>query len=176
MRKRARVQKIAAHVVLVSMAALVLGCNLIDTRLGRRAELSNMAPGASDGSGELECWLTLEFKRYPEHGDPRDVRVRFESIALAEPAEFDWSYIASHDKLTREDGFGPGIHEAETTRAGSSPPLGQPTRVRFPLRARRVIEDAPSALYLEAELLWGGERQDALRQTLEHIYTSDPPT
>ena len=70
--------------------ALSGGCNLIDITLGRHASLTRMVPGGNVASGELACWLTLEFSRYPKHADLRDVKVRFESIALAEPAEFDW--------------------------------------------------------------------------------------
>jgi hypothetical protein len=158
------------------LAALAVACNLIDTRLGRHAELSAMLPGAVDEAGALECWLTLEFKSYPPDGNLRDVRVRFESIALAEPAEFDWEYIASHDKLSSREGFdADDLHEAEITSVVSRPPLGHPTQVRFPLRAKLVIEDAPATLFLEAELYWGGERQHVLRQTIEHIYSDEPP-
>ena len=164
--------------LLVGVLALlgVAACNLIETNLARHAELSRMIPATTDSVGEVECWLTLEFKHYPREGDLRDVRVRFESIALAEPAEFDWTYIASHDKLTARDGFGSGLHEAETTNPESRPPLGQPTMVRFPLRAKLEIDDAPATLYLEAELYWGGEKQDSARQTIEHIYGSEPET
>ena len=160
----------------LGLAASLAGCNLIDTNLARHAELSHMVPASSEEAGALECWLTLEFKRYPKGGDLRDVVVRFESIALAEPAEFDWEYIASRDKLTRREGFGPGLHEAEMTSPVSRPPLGQPTMVRFPLHARPVIDDAPATLYLEAELYWGGEKQDSLRRTIEHVYASEPGT
>ncbi len=157
----------------LGLAASLAACNLIDTNLGRHAELSHMVHASSEEAGALECWLTLEFKRYPMGGDLRDVVVRFESIALAEPAEFDWEFIASRDKLARV-GFGPGLHEAEMTSPVNRPPLGQPTMVRFPLRARAVIDDAPATLYLEAELYWGGERQDALRRTIEHVYSTKP--
>jgi hypothetical protein len=160
---------------LVLLAAIgAAACNMIDTDLARNAELSHMVPASSDEAGELECWLTVEFKRYPKGGNLRDVVVRFESIALAEPAEFDWEYIASRDKRTRREGFGAGLHEAEMTTPVSRPPLGQPTMVRFPLRARHVIDDAPDILYLEVELYWGGERQDSLRRTIEHVYSTQP--
>ena len=66
------------------------------------------------------------------------------------------------------------LQEAEVTSAVSRPPLGHPTQVRFPLPARQVIEDAPATLYLEAELYWGGEKQHSVRQTIEHIYASEP--
>ena len=100
---------------------------------------------------------------------------KFASAETAGKAPSCFGEAPRLDKLTPDEGFGAGLHEAETTRAGSAPPLGRPTRVRFPLRARPVIEDAPATLYLEAELRWGGEKQDALRHTLEHIYASEPP-
>ena len=163
-------------ILAVGSACLVApGCNLIDTHSSRLADLSRTVPGPSEVPGSFECWLTLEFRSYPEEGDPRDVRVRFESIALAEPAEFDWSYIAAHDKLTSREGFGSGLHEAEGTRPDARPPLGRPTQVRFPLRAKHTIENAPAVLYLEAELYWGGERQHTLRRSIEHIYAAEPP-
>ena len=158
----------------LGLLACATACNLIDTNLGRHAELSHMVPGSTVDTGELLCWLTLEFKRYPANADLRDVRVRFESIALAEPAEFDWEYIAAHDKLTRRDGYGSSLHEAEMTTAVSRPPLGRPTRVRFPLLAKPVIQNAPAILYLEAELYWGGEKQHSMRQTIEHVYATAP--
>lgn len=163
---------------LTASAAWILlagSCNLIDTSLARHAELSQMVPGTAVDTGELLCWLTLEFKHYPPEADLRDVRVRFESIALAEPAEFDWEFIAAHDKLTRRDGYGSGLHEAEVTSPVSRPPLGLPTKVRFPLRAKSVIENAPATLYLEAELYWGGLKQDSHRRTIEHVYATSPP-
>ncbi len=154
----------------------VTACNLIDARPAHDAAISRMIPGPpaeADVDG-FDCWLTLEFQRYPSEGDGTDVVVRFDSIALAEPVEFDWAYIASHDKLTGREGFGSGLFEAEITHPGRRPPLGRPTQVRFPLPARASIENAPETLYLEAELYWGGERQDNVRQTLEHLYGDTP--
>lgn len=46
--------------------------------------------------------------------------------------------------------------------------------VRLPLRAKRVIEDAPATLWLEAQLDWGGKKQDSQRRTLEHVHSSTP--
>ena len=159
----------------LALVASAAACNLIDARLGRHAELSRMVPGAPETQpDELGCWLTVEFMHYPPNVDPRDVQVRFQSMALAEPAVFDWHYIAEHDHLTRRDGYGSGLHEAEVTHPGTRPPLGQPTQVRFPLRFKRVIENAPAVLYLEAELYWGGQKQHAMRQTIEHVYQTDP--
>jgi len=133
-----------------------------------------MVPGGNIANGELDCWLTLEFDRYPDGADLRDVRIRFDSIALVEPAEFDWAYLASHDVIAQGGDFGSGHSKAEVTRPGEDPPLGQPTKIRLPLRARRQIENAPSTLWLEAELYWGGAKQDSLRRSLEHVYASSP--
>jgi hypothetical protein len=157
---------------LVSLAAA--GCNFIDVVRGRHAKISKMVPGGNIANGELDCWITLEFDRYPDGADLRDVRIRFESIALVEPAEFDWAYIASRDVVAQGSDFGSGHRKAEATQPGGNPPLGQPTKVRLPLRAKRKIENAPSTLWLEAELFWGGEKQDSLRRSLEHVYASSP--
>ena len=156
-----------------ALTALILcgGCNLIDLTLGRHASVTRMVPGGNIDSGELECWLTLQFNHYPKDADLRDVIVRFESIALASPAEFDWPYIARNDKLPRGPRLGIGYREAEMTSPEKPPPLGEPTKVRFPLRAKRVIENAPGTLYLEADLYWGGVKQDSRRAPIEHIYS-----
>lgn len=166
--------RLAALLGAFALLATAPGCNLIDIALGRHAHISRMVPGTSVTSGQLDCWLTLEFKRYPEDVDLRDVRVRFESIALAGPAEFDWHFIATHDKLAKGHAFGSGYREAEMTSPAKPPPLGQPTKVRFPLQAKSVIEDAPRILYLEAELYWGGKKQDSVRHTIEHAYATEP--
>lgn len=157
--------------VVTSLLLLSGGCNFIDLALGRHATLTHMSPGRNLGGGELECWLTLEFTRYPKDADLRDVKVRFESIALAEPAEFDWAYIARNDKIARGQRFGTGYREAEMTSPEKPPPLGEPTKVRFPLRAKLVIDKAPAVLYLEADLYWGGVKQDSLRAAIEHVYS-----
>jgi hypothetical protein len=165
-----RLPTLALSLVLAGLAAP--GCNRIETRPAHAAALSRMIPGPAESGTGVACWLTLEFNRYPKDGDPTDVVVRFDSIALREPVAFDWAYIASHDKLTAREGFGSGLHEAEVTDPERRPPLGRPTQVRFPLPARATIDDAPATLYLEAELYWGGVRQSTLRQSLEHVYAA----
>jgi hypothetical protein len=162
-------------VLALSIASVgVAGCNFIDVVRGRHAKISEMVPGASIGGGELDCWIALEFERYPDGVDLEDVRVRFESIALEAPAEFDWNYIASRDVVAAGTKFGSGYHEAEETQPGQKPPLGKPTKVRLPLRAKRVVENAPSTLWLEAELYWGGKKQDSEKRSIEHVYASSP--
>jgi hypothetical protein len=133
-----------------------------------------MVPGGNIANGQLDCWITLEFTRYPDGADLRDVRIRFESTALEQPAEFDWAYIASRDVVAQGTDFGSGHRQAEATQPGENPPLGQPTKVRLPLRAKRKIENAPATLWLEAELYWGGAKQDSVRRSLEHVYASTP--
>ena len=129
-----------------------------------------MVPGAGLADEQLECWLTLEFKRYPKDAELRNIEVRFESIALSTAATFDWAYIAEHDKLTRNSKLGTRFREAEMTTPSKPPPLGRPTRVRFMLDAKSVITNAPQTLYLEAELYWDGVKQDTVRRTIEHVY------
>jgi hypothetical protein len=171
---RARGSLACAVLALSILSMAVAGCNFIDVVLGRHATISKMVPGGSIASGRLDCWVTIEFDRYPDAADLRDVRVRFESVALEEPAEFDWAYIASRDVVSAGTDFGSGHRAADATQPGAKPPLGQPTKVRLPLRAKREIEDAPSTLWLEATLYWGGKEQDSERRTLEHVYASTP--
>lgn len=160
---------------LLGLCALALaGCNVIEAVLGQHAKLTEMVAGGNLGTGELECWLTLEFASYPEGVDPRDVRVRFSSIALAQPAEFDWSFIADHDRKAAGTAFGSGYRSADDTNPSEPPPLGEPLKVKFPLSAKRVIENAPRTIWLKAELYWGDDRQDSLKRTLEHVYVSEP--
>jgi hypothetical protein len=156
---------------LATLLVALPACNMIDVALGRHAKISEMVPGGNVGSGELECWLTLQFDRYPDGIDRRDVRVRFDSIALHEAQEFDWRYIANHDQLPRGTKFGSGYRDNTSTEPRKDPPLGDPFKVRFPLRAKRRIEDAPKTIWLTAELYWGGKKQHSFRRPLEHVYT-----
>jgi len=166
---------ISCAVLALSITGVAIaGCNVIDVVRGPHATISKMVPGGNVGSGQLDCWITLEFDRYPDAPDLRDIRIRFESIALEEPAEFDWAYIASRDVVSGGSDFGGGHRDASETQPGENPPLGKPTKVRLPLRAKRKIEDAPSTLWLEAKLYWGGKEQDSERRTIEHVYSSSP--
>jgi hypothetical protein len=162
----------ALALAIASMA--VTGCNFIDVVRGRHAKISKMVPGGNIGNGELDCWITLQFDRYPNGTDLRDVRIRFESEALEAPAEFDWTYIASRDVVAAGTDFGSGHRDADETQPGENPPLGKPTKIRLPLRAKREIEDAASTLRLKAELYWGGKKQDSEKRTLEHVYSRTP--
>ena len=110
--------------------ALALGCS--------SGSLSDMVPGGHPGSGQLECWLTLTFKRYPDGIDPRAVKVRFTSIALAGESSFDWDYIAARDVIPQ--GFGRGFKPNEASQPAQIPPLDTPIRLKFPLRAKPHVE------------------------------------
>lgn len=165
------------HAVTLCLALLALslgGCNVIDIVTGQGAEIAEMTPGGDIATGGLDCWLTLEFKGLPAGADARDVRVRFESVALEEPAEFDWAFIASRDKISAGDAFGSGYHDNSATTAKTDPPLGQRIKARFPLKARYKIENAPSPLYLRAELYWGGKKRDSAKRTIDHVYAHSP--
>ena len=161
---------------LAALCAGLAGCNVIDIVLGRDAKLSGMVPGGNIATGGLDCWLTFEFDRYPESVDLTDIRVRFRSVALERDAEFDWRYIAGHDFLagSRGSAFGSGHTRAKQTTPENPPPLGQGFKARFPLQARAVVENAPSTITLEAELYWGGKKQDSMTRTVEHVYGSKP--
>jgi hypothetical protein len=166
-----RLQSRAAAFCLTLLALPLGSCNVIDIVTGHGAEITNMTPGGDISSGGMDCWLTLEFKGLPEGADARDVRVRFESVALEDPAEFDWAFIASRDKISAGDAFGSGYHNNDETTANTDPPLGQPIKARFPLKARAEIANAPSPLYLKAELYWGGKKRDSAKRTIEHVYS-----
>jgi hypothetical protein len=107
----------------------------------------------------------------PDGIDPKDVEVRFTSIALSREASFDWSYIASHDVLASGAKFGSGYQEATATQPNQNPPLGEAVKVRFPLHAKEMIENAPSPLWLHAELYWGGSKQDSDKDGIDHAYS-----
>lgn len=169
-----------SRTALVSFAAvgccLVLsGCNLIDAALGRHAKIEKMVPGGNVATGGLDCWLTLNFATLPDGVDLTDVKVRFESEALLEPAEFDWAYIASHDFLAAEAGkFGAGNIKADHTAPGRPPELGRPTKARFPLKARSKIQADPDQIWLHATLYWGGKKQHSYKRNIAHVYESSP--
>jgi hypothetical protein len=147
-------------------ALLAAGCGFV---FGKDASLSSMVPGGNLMDGELECWLTLEFEKYPEGVDPRDVSVRFASEALAVPAEFDWSYIAEKDMVAK--GMQAGNQWNKETSADAAPPLHEPLKVKFPLMAKRQIEKrVGSTIWLEAELWWGGKKQDSVKRAIDHMY------
>lgn len=160
---------------LMATVCSTTACNMIDAALGRHAHLSNMVPGQGLNGGDLQCWLTLEFDRIPEGIDSRDVVVRFTSVALEHPVEFDWDYIASRD-LVVPDGnqaFGSGHRRNDETSPGQAPPVGA-LKVKFMLPAKERIENAPSTLFLRAELIWNGSSQDTVERTIEHVYASQP--
>ncbi len=99
------------------------------------ARLVDMVAAQNLASGELGCWLEIEFKSLPSGVDPTDVRVRFESIALVEPADFDWSFISQHDVVTNGGRFGSGYRDNEQTSPASAPPL----------EIKRATHDNPSS-------------------------------
>src|SRR3990172_8348486 len=58
------------------------------------AKMSSMAPGGIL-TGQYNCWLTLDFRKYPEGINPKDVRIVFSSVTLEKGTEtFDWDFIA----------------------------------------------------------------------------------
>jgi len=161
-------------VVLGVLAMCLLGlpgCNMVEAVFSD-ARLVDMVAGQHVASGELGCWLEIEFKSLPAGVDPTDVRVRFESIALVEPADFDWRYISQHDVVSKGGSFGSGYRPNGRTSPDSAPPLGETVRVRFPLRARSKIDNAPSPIWLEAHLYWGDREQSSRKRTLDHVYES----
>jgi hypothetical protein len=151
------------HLVLLLAWLAMLGCS--------NAKIDKMIPGGHIGSGELECWLVLEFDSYPNEADPRDVKVRFHSVALSDTPEFDWAYIAGRDVVSGER-FGDGNRRNEATTAATEPPLGQPIKVKFPLYAKREIEVRGDEVWLHADLYWGGVKQDSAKRDIQRLYVS----
>ncbi len=150
--------------LLAVVVALTLGCN--------RVEIQEMVPGGNVHSGQLECWLTLEFAEPPAGVDPTDVQVIFDSIALAEPAEFDWAYIASHDQVAL--GMMQGFAQNEETWPDADPPVAMPIKVKYPLRARpRLQLDTGDSLDLTATVYWGGKKVASQTRSVRHVYRSE---
>jgi hypothetical protein len=170
MRRAHHIRPLLAAIALVSIAALP-ACNLIDAALGRHAKIEKMVPGGNLHTGELECWLTLSFNSLPAGIDTKDFEVRFDSVAMHEPQTFDWRYIASHDLVANGTKFGSGHRKAEHTKPHQPPVLGEPIKVRFPLRARTEVNSVPGSLSLTAELYWGGKKQHSYRKSIEHVYS-----
>jgi hypothetical protein len=156
-----------------ALASGVLGCGPV-AALFSDARITAITPGQSINGGDLDCWLTLEFDEVPNGIDPQDVRVRFESIALVEPSEFDWTYIAENDVVSAGDHFGAGYNDNTATTPGSPPPAGMPIKARFKLHPKEKLENKPDTLYLHATLYWGGKREDTTKQAIEHVYASTP--
>ena len=136
------------------------------------AKIDNMVPGGNIGSGALECWLTLQFDKLPQSADPRDVTVRFRSVALEGEPEFDWGFIAGRD-VTAGKKFGSGNRPNDATTARTDPPLGQPLKVRFPLAAKREITTRSHEVWLHADLYWGGKKQDSMKRDIQRLYSGD---
>jgi hypothetical protein len=135
----------------------------------KSARITQMVPGMSPAMDKVECWLTIELKKVPGGASPRDLKVRFSSIALAQDVEFDWEYIAGHDVVSK--GFAQGFSENPQSRPEGDPPLGVPIMVCYPLPAReRITIPQGETIKLQAELLWGGKRVDSDERTIEHVY------
>jgi hypothetical protein len=160
--------KLPPRILIVCLIMLILlsavGCNLLGD-----AKLSEMIPGMSDQMDKLECWLTIEFKKYPDNVDLRDVKVVFSSIALSRDQSFSWQYIAANDQIAQ--GLGKGYRSNEESLPGQDPPLKTKIKVKYPLRARSRLElDATETITLKAALFWGGKKQGSLSQSIEHVY------
>lgn len=149
-------------VVLAALSGLACG----------QVSLSEMVPGGNVGTGELECWLTLEFSGEASGFDPTDVVVEFSGLALDEPTEFDWEYISTHDQIPQ--GFMKGFAQNEATQPDAAPPVDMPIKVRYPLRARRrVYVDTGEDLDLTATVYWGGKQQGSITRSLGHMYAAE---
>ncbi|MCP3983118.1 MAG: hypothetical protein GY723_01940 [bacterium] len=153
-----------------ALTCICLGVGLLGCQ---DASIDSMVPGGALMTGELECWLHLRFDEPPAGIDPTDVFVVFRSEALDEETEFDWEYIAANDVVSGTD-FGSGNRPNTDTTAATPPPIGETLKVRFPLDAKRRLTSASiGALWLEAELWWGGEQQDHSKSDIQRLYRSE---
>ena len=160
--------KLPPRILIFSLIMLTLfsaaGCSLLGD-----ARLSGMMPGMSERMDKLECWLTIEFKKYPDEVDLRDVKVVFSSIALASDQSFSWQYIAANDQIAQ--GMGKGYLPNEESLPGQDPPLKTKIKVNYPLRARSQMElDLTESISLKAELFWGGKKQGSISKSIDHVY------
>jgi len=148
----------------IGLLFLWAGCSFFSP-----AELSEMIPGMSKQMDKLECWLTITFKKYPGGIDPRDVQVKFSSMALEQVTVFDWEYIAAHDVISL--GFMQGFKENPASVPEGRPPLDVPLKVNFPLPAKQYLNvPAGETIVLTAELFWGGKKVASSNRTIEHVY------
>lgn len=153
--------------VVLVMLLPAISCGLLG---GCAARLSDMFPGMSENMDRLECWLTIEFKKYPDNVDPRDVKLVFSSIALYENESFDWAYIAANDQIAQ--GMGKGYLPNELTRPDLAPPLRIKIKVKYPLHARPKLElDLAETITLYADLFWGGQKVASISAPIEHTYS-----
>lgn len=149
----------------LGLCTALLACN--------EATIDDMTAGGGIMTGELECWLRLEFDEPPPGIDPTNVRVVFRSDALEEATEFDWTYIASNDVIHGAE-FGSGNRPNAQTQPSTAPPTGEIVKVKFPLYAkRRLSSPSVGALWLEAELWWGGKKQDRSRSDIQRLYRAE---
>ena len=155
---------------LLTALTLVLAAGLVACS---DAKIDNMVPGGNIGNGALECWLTLQFEKLPQGADPKDVTVRFHSVALAGEPEFDWAFIAGRDVTPAGGKFGSGNRRNDATSAQTDPPLGQPVKVKFPLDAKQEIAIVSDSVWLHADLYWGGVKQDSMKRDIQRLYSAD---
>ncbi len=143
----------------------ILACSALEPQDIPPAQLLSMIPPPPPVEGQPNCKLTLEFNDVPPQIDPKDVRVRFYSVAMRQPAEFDWSFIAANHTLPRSS-----LPVPRRGDRAASPPLGHAMRVEFPLAMRNDLAGVTGPVWLQAELYWGGEIQDSARMALGPIF------
>jgi len=134
------------------------------------AKITEMMPGMDPTGESFTCWLTLEFKKYPDRVDDlTDVEVVFTSNALSDEVAYDWEFIATRDKIPL--GLNKGHKLNEETVPDEEPPINMPIKVRLPLPLEEKIElDLIEEIWLKAELFWGGEKKSEAERTMEHLY------
>lgn len=120
-----------------------------------------------DGNAKLECSLRIDtlqadcyatFLKLPA-GDPTDVRIEFDGQTLAEPAQFDWAYLAPLDS-----------REGPAPKADEPPPLGRQLRWRMPLKLVQELTPSIGDFIVHAKLFWAGRPQDMARFSTKVVF------
>ncbi len=133
------------------------------------AKIREMAFG---GAGDYpKCWVTMEFKKIPPGVDPTDIKIVFTSKTLvSSPVTFDWNFIAANAQVGTGD-WKPRV-KAEGFSPGEPPKLNLPVDVYFPMTYQDKVNLGSNLEFLsvQAELYWGGKKQDTANATIEHFY------
>lgn len=117
--------------------------------------------------------VVLVFKKPPRSGNPRDVKLRFSSVALERDAEVDWAYIAGHARHEDDTPIFSGALPTRRDRPASAdadPPLGTPIEVTVSLPMKKEFEANRFDLLLTGTLDWGGVRQDTAKSSIGPFY------
>ena len=69
------------------------------------ARLRGLEASGSPETPASAVWVTIDFRHYPQQGDPRDVRLLVSSRALEHAATFDGRWIAANAQEMAPNGM-----------------------------------------------------------------------